>query len=158
MDDSLRDDSIGSVMDDSLMDDSGIDHCRMGHSGKTNEDVPSHDPKIYITDEERQRALEVKKAVESCEHLKPLPDLEYVNLALTCNCSMEGILEIAYKLQCFREMYNLKDTVEDGIKTFTSLTELQPGFLLDISYLPSEECYTGICDLDRRACLLCLLR
>lgn len=139
MNESLMNDD--SAMDESLASDSvapSVDGDRV--------ETPC-DLRMYITDAERERALEVKQAVEACEDLKPLPDFEYVHLALSCNGSIDVILDTAFKLQSFRELYRLEDSVEDGINTFQSLVEMQPGFILDVTYLPSEECYSGVCDL-----------
>lgn len=102
---------------------------------------------MHLSEEEKILALRVKQAVESSEQLHPLPDLEYVHLALTCHGTMEKILEVAYKLQCFREMYQLEDTVEDAMAILRQFMVLQPGLLLDVAYLPSEECYTASCDV-----------
>lgn len=112
------------------------------------ETEPAVDLSMYLRDEEKNLALRVKEAVESNEQLRPISDFECAHLALSCGeRTMEQIMDVAYKLQCFREMYRLHDTVEDGVATTRQLMEMQPGLVLDVSYLPHEECYTVSCDM-----------
>ncbi|CAB9526716.1 expressed unknown protein [Seminavis robusta] len=107
--------------------------------------------KLLLTPGERQRALSIKAAIESAPFIQNRPDLEYAHLALCCspNMSQEALLETAHKLQCFREQYGIQETVEDGVRSLRELMMQQPGHILDISYVPSEQTYHCVSDFAK---------
>ena len=77
------------------------------------------DPTMRITRTERERALEIKEAVEADHRLTNLSDFEYAQYALsTGEESLERIRERVYIIQCFRDEYRLGDTIEEGILFF----------------------------------------
>ena len=105
---------------------------------------------MKLTQEERTRALAIRQAVEECNYVHNLPDFEYAKLAICCSSkTIESVVEVAYKLQCFREKYGIKETVDDAMELLRRFLYYQPGLLMDVSYIPSEECYTSSSDMAR---------
>ena len=112
-----------------------------------------------LSEEERNRALDIKQAVEDCHYVTNISDFECAKLAICCcssspnndnnNKSMDQILDIVHKLECFRNQYRLDDTLEDAMTTLEQFHYYQPGLLLDVSYIPSEQCYTSSSDMAK---------
>lgn len=96
---------------------------------------------ISLTEEERQQVLALKAAIESSDHIKNVSDFDCVTLALGCDGNLERALEAAFKLQCFRELYKIEETVEDGIRTIRGFMQQHPGLILEVCYLPTEQTY-----------------
>ncbi|CAB9510753.1 expressed unknown protein [Seminavis robusta] len=106
---------------------------------------------MQLTRTEWERARAIKAAVEACDDVRNVPDFEYAKLAICCSASqkVEQIVEICYKLQAFRDLYSLKETMEDATTTLRSFFFHQPGLLMDVSYIPSEKCYTSSSDMAK---------
>ena len=97
------------------------------------------DLSMALTEEELNRAIAIKSAVGASEHVKPVPDFEYARLAITCSSyTIEEAVNIAYKLQCFREKYKVQDNPQDAMYTIRQFMRWHPQHLLDVSYIPSE--------------------
>jgi hypothetical protein len=105
--------------------------------------------KFTLTETERQQALALKAAIESSDHIKNVSDFDVVTVALGCEGNLERALEAAYKLQCFRELYKIEESVEDGIRTIRGLMQQHPGLILEVCYLPSEQTYWFFLDFAR---------
>jgi hypothetical protein len=104
---------------------------------------------MMLTEAERQQALALKAAIESSDHIKNVSDFEVVTVALGCEGNLERALEAAYKLQCFRELYKIEETVEDGIRTIRGFMQQHPGQILEVCYLPSEQTYWFFLDFAK---------
>jgi hypothetical protein len=102
-----------------------------------------------LTEEERQQALALKAAIESSDHIKSISDFDCVTVALACNGDLERALSVAFKLQCFREHYKIEEAVEDAIPTIRGFMHQQPGLILEVCYLPTEQTYWFFLDFAK---------
>ena len=101
---------------------------------------------MRITDEEREFALAIKRAVEDDEDLVRLTDLDYLQYALSTNSGdLDETLRKIRGLQVFRQEYQINDTLEQGIDLLHALLQQQPGMLLSVDKVrtspkqPNEE-------------------
>jgi hypothetical protein len=90
------------------------------------------DPTMRITDEERQWALEIKRAVEGSDEIKNLNDMVYAHHAIVARGNLEQALQSIERIQLFREHYKVDHSVEQGVQFLQALMDQQPGFLLNI--------------------------
>ena len=109
---------------------------------------------MMLSEEERNWGLEIKEALRraacidpelgpTCQHIS---DMEIAQFAIvkyrgSVLNGVEQIVDMAYKMRCFREQFDIKDTFEDAMECVGAFMQQQPGFLLDMSYLPSEGCW-----------------
>lgn len=108
----------------------------------------SIDPAMMLSQGEKNRALQIKTAVEEDNQLQNLTDFDYVQYALACRGeSLEQIRERVYLQQAFKQEYNLTDDADQGIQIYQQFLVQQPYFMLVIEYLPSTLNYISICDL-----------
>lgn len=103
---------------------------------------------MVLTQTEVNRALQIKDAVQSQSHIKPLTDFEYVQYAMCCEQdeTMDQIFHRMEMMQAFKEEYKIADTAEDGVDVIHQLNKEQPGFFLSIAYLPSTKNYLSVID------------
>lgn len=91
---------------------------------------------MMLTGPEIRRAYVIKQAVELDEannDIHNLSDFEYVQYALTCEPeeSLEFIVrKRIFTLQCFKEEYKVKESLEEGVTVFHQLTLTLPGLIL----------------------------
>jgi CRAL/TRIO domain len=105
---------------------------------------------MSLSQEEIDRALEIKMAITSDPNLDNLSDFEYVQYALALPASEEPIatvLEHAYAMQCFRQEYRITDTLEQGSELFRASLRQHPGFFLAIEYVPNPGNFIAIDDV-----------
>jgi len=109
-------------------------------------------------------AHEIKDAIAQNEELHPLSDLEIAQFAIVTSASPYGgdpfreqaslveVMERISKLQHFREQYKLDQhnnpiTVEQGLELLhLYIRQQQPGHLVTIDYLPTQEHYMLVWD------------
>ena len=105
---------------------------------------------MNLSQEEIDRALEIKVAICSDPNLNNLTDYEYVQYALSLPASEEPIstvLEYAYAMQSFREEYRIQDTLEEGVELFREHLNQHPGFFLAVEYVPNPGNFIAIDDV-----------
>jgi len=127
---------------------------------------------MILTDEERSWASEIKAALRERSadleiEVDRISDMNIAQIAIVKyrlqpnnnnnndendddenddDKRMAEVVDIAYKLQCFRDQYRILDTVEDGVASVAAFMDQQEGFLLDVSYLPSLGAFNWSCD------------
>lgn len=90
-------------------------------------------PSMQITEQEREWALAIKKAVEADDELKNLSDLEYVQYAIATEGDVPGSLKRAKGLQLFRQEYGINDTLDQGTNMLQAmLQDHEPGLILSV--------------------------
>ncbi|CAB9515744.1 expressed unknown protein [Seminavis robusta] len=107
---------------------------------------------MLLTEEERNRALEIKAAVEADDRIRNLSDFEYVHYALTRKSpeeTMESLTHRVYMMQCFREEYRIQDTFEEGLELIHQYTQQQPGLVIDVQLLASSYNYLSVEDFAK---------
>lgn len=101
--------------------------------------------RMMLSNEERRRAKAVKNLLGAC-HITGLSDLECVQLATIHFKRPEmkpaEVEDVARKLVAFKARYKIRDTTQDGIFFLSLFQKILPNYLMDVSYLPSEERYT----------------
>ncbi|CAB9511243.1 expressed unknown protein [Seminavis robusta] len=113
---------------------------------------------VTLTSVERHRALLLKAEIEQSEDMRNLPDYDHVHLVIAVwnddryneRENIQRAVDVAYKLQCFRDLYKIQDTVEDGLNAIRGMMTLMPGGILDVSYMPDEETFSFF--IDYKAC------
>ncbi|CAB9497092.1 expressed unknown protein [Seminavis robusta] len=104
---------------------------------------------MALSQVEKERAEAIKNAIAGRDDLKTLPDFEIAHLAIVRGENMDRALDTAYKMQCFREELKIIDTAQDGLDTILAFMNLQPGFLLELTYLPFHGTYSWSCDYEK---------
>lgn len=118
---------------------------------------------MVLYEHELRWAHQIKEAIAANESLRPISDFEVVQFAI-CTCAdpfgpdperttnLAEILERVYRLQCFQDQYKLdtKDnpfTVEEGCQLLRAyLKQQQPGHLVTVDYLPTQDHYMIVWD------------
>ncbi|CAB9496573.1 expressed unknown protein [Seminavis robusta] len=91
------------------------------------------DPNLFnLSEEERDRALNIKELVEGLPDLNGLSDLMYANLAVLGDA--EWALERAYQMQEVRQEYKIRLTYQDAVQSIKALMELLPLTFLSYSF------------------------
>ena len=109
--------------------------------------------KMTITPAERQKALDIRHAIQESTAEIPivtLSDYKCVCYAITCgHLPMNEVLDTIYKVQAFREQYHKEESLQDAIFSLRRFVHHMPGFLLDVSYLYSGNNYSITMDIAR---------
>ena len=108
---------------------------------------------MSLKDEECRWAHELKAAVTEDDDLKELSDFEYAQHAIASQGNLEKALLKVSGLQTFREEYNVKDTLEEGLQALEEFQKQQPWFVLDVEYEPQFGHFVcvydyGVCNPD----------
>ncbi|CAB9528957.1 expressed unknown protein [Seminavis robusta] len=91
------------------------------------------DPSFFwLSDEEKENALDIKEAIESLPDLDNLSDFMYANMALVWDVATA--VEHAYILQEVRMEYKVPVTFEDGVRALTELFETIPLYFLSYMF------------------------
>lgn len=110
--------------------------------------TPIHDDEtMTISDEEKEWALEIKRAVEDNEHLLPLTDYEYVQHALVSEGKLGEALCRVERMQNFCQEYGVDKSVEQAMEMLVELIHQQPGFLLHMDCDPVAHNTINVIDL-----------
>ena len=96
--------------------------------------VDEDDTTMKLTGEERQWALDIKRAIEEDPELDNLSDFTYAQLALVDHQNVEAAVERAHRLQAFRNEYDIQDSPQQGQRFMERASELLPGFYLNLGY------------------------
>ena len=110
---------------------------------------PQDPSRMEISDLERQRALQIKSAVEFTPGLEPLTDYEYVQLAIVDQDNIESAVERVQHFQTFREECGLSGTCEEFIHLIVQSVHLLPHFILSLSVHENCKCFVLILDLEK---------
>ncbi|CAB9506868.1 expressed unknown protein [Seminavis robusta] len=115
-----------------------------------------HEPiNMALNDHEIRRAWQIKRAVEANEELQNLTDFEYAHYALGTSSRQNGdepieqVLHRIYMMQCFREEYNVKDSLEEGIQVLHDFTIQHRGVTLSVEFLPEGRNFISVEDLAK---------
>lgn len=87
--------------------------------------------RMTLTGQECDWASDIKEAIERTPELDHVSDFMCVQLALVVHEDVQGALDRAIQLQAFREEYDIKDTLEEGILLMGKLVDLFPRQYLD---------------------------
>jgi CRAL/TRIO domain len=120
------------------------------HQQPQEEDALSGPGTMALSQEEIDRAMEIKTAIVSDPNLDNLSDYEYVQYALALPASeepMATVMEYAYAMQCFRQEYRITDTLEQGSELFRASLRQHPGFFLAIEYVSNPGNFIAIDDV-----------
>jgi CRAL/TRIO domain len=119
------------------------------------------DPSMALNDDELRWARQIKDAIHDTPHLRPISDMECAQWAIVTvgQQNLDEVLERVYRLQCFREQYNignitsstspltLEGILEEGVALIrTYIKEQQPGHLLTIDHMASQGHYLIVWD------------
>lgn len=124
--------------------------CHM-HKGDSKK-APDN-PRMQISEEEREWANAIKDHFESLPDLDNLSDFLYVQWALIEQGNVEDVIRRAYNIQDVREEYGFPDNYEDAYRVMCESVDQMPKFFLSFSYIPRDESYVLACDvkgLDRK--------
>ena len=107
-----------------------------------------HDPgRMNITREERRKALAIRDAIFNDPELEPVSDFMCAQLAIVEGSNIEAALERVRHLNHFREEYDIKDDIEDGIMCFLGLIQQFPKFHLSFTYHADNGNYVMVYDM-----------
>lgn len=117
------------------------------------EDVPPVDDySMMILPEEREWALEIKRAVQEADHLdsSSLSDFDYVHYAIVTQGQLPDALYRIEGMQACQREYQIHNTVEQGVEHIRwHMDKVAPGFLLHLDLCPVTN--EPICVLDNSA-------
>lgn len=103
-----------------------------------------------LTQDELERALELKSAAEKETSLENLSDFEYVQYAIAHptaeGTSVETLLQHMHAMQCFRQEYKITDTAQEGLDLYQESTLQHPGLFLAVEYLSDSGNFITIDD------------
>ena len=109
--------------------------------------LASNDPRrMLITADERRIALAIQQAVTENPDMKSVSDFMCAQCAIVDGDNLEASMERLYGLQCFREEYQIDDTVEQGLEFFQKFTKLMPKYHLCLTYHNARGVYVLIYD------------
>lgn len=107
----------------------------------------AQDPTMQLLPEEKERALEIKAAVEVDQRVQNLTDYEYVQYALTTTGdALENVRERVYRMQAVREEYGITDDATQGVQLYHQMTMQHPGMFLAVDYLPQSDNFIIVLD------------
>lgn len=98
---------------------------------------------LWLSPLEHAWAMQIKGFVEAESTIKPLTDYEYAEHAIIAEGDLEKAIGRIRGMQTFREVYQLQDTVEEGVRYFQEYCRVQPG--LAISFDVARDTGTCIC-------------
>lgn len=111
---------------------------------------PDDPLRMKLTREEHAWAWDIKDCIEMLDDLDNLCDFWYAQLAIVCQDNVEDAVKRAYGLQCFREEYKIRDSVEQGCHCMQQLVyELSPKQLLSFSFSHSDGTYVLVHDITK---------
>lgn len=93
--------------------------------------------RMQITAGERQMALNIKQAVADNPDINMVSDFMCAQLALLDGDDIEHAMERLSDLQAFREEYDIRDSIQEGVRIFADYLDLMPG--LHLSYTFNDE-------------------
>lgn len=108
-----------------------------------------HNPRMQLSEEERQHALAIKQAIEEDPDLDNLSDFQYVQFALVDQHDVEAAMHRAYHLQAFlKEEYKIRhDDIDYAMASVQTFIRQHSGVILSLAYNADEETYVLIYDL-----------
>lgn len=129
-----------------------VDHVAMNPDGFNNNMLlpilgQHDDGRMEITAVERRDALAIKEAIGNDPEINQVSDFMCAQLALILGDDIETALERALHLQHFQEEYDIKDTLDDGVRCFLGLVQLFPQFHLSFSYNSDQGNYVMVYDM-----------
>lgn len=80
------------------------------------EQEEAKDVKMQLMTEERDWALQLKAAIESCPDMDNLSDMTIACLAIATEGDLERAMDQAYQMQEMNKEYSILDTLEDGLR------------------------------------------
>ena len=90
--------------------------------------------RMELSDHERNLAINIKTAISSDPELDPVSDFMCAQLALVDGDNIESALARVHQLQCFREEYGIRDTVQDASKQIVDYIKLFPRLQLCFTF------------------------
>jgi hypothetical protein len=118
-----------------------------GHDGQYEDSGAAVDRRMEITAAECSWALTIQEAIQSDPELDNLSDFWYVQLAIVHKDDVEKALDVARNLQCFRQEYDIRDTIEDAKKTVWDFMNLFENFTISFGYSVEDENYLWAVDI-----------
>lgn len=100
---------------------------------------------MTLEDDERDLALELKRAVEDRDDLRPLSDFMYAQHAIAAHGCFKTAINKIEGLQSFHEEYGIdcsqqnSNLVPQGVHAIEQMQELHPSSLLLLNYYQGEE-------------------
>lgn len=94
--------------------------------------IDSHN-RMRLYDDENDWALDIKDAIEDTPDIDNLTDFQYAQLAIVDQDDIEMALERARKMQDFKRQYDIRDSVECGLRCMKEFVDLLPGHWLSLS-------------------------
>lgn len=101
------------------------------------------DPAMELTTQERQWALETKRAFEEDDDIiaRSFTDMQIATYAIIDQGDIGRSVERAQCFQAFRMDYNINDTAEEGIQIMRLQNQFCPGMLLSLEECSNEDGY-----------------
>ncbi|CAB9520671.1 expressed unknown protein [Seminavis robusta] len=98
-------------------------------------------PRMQLTDQEREWALAIKQAMAEEEEIleSAISDMEIAAFAIVDRDDIERSLERAICMQAFRMMYNINDNVDEAIDILRKNNIHHPGCILSIDECPNDD-------------------
>jgi hypothetical protein len=108
---------------------------------------PQSEPRMSISEQERQQALAIKRAIEEDTELENLTDFQYVQAAIIDGDDIQAALDRVFHMQAFREEYKIRDDdFDDATYCIKAFLRQHAGVILSIAYNSDENNYVLIWD------------
>ncbi|CAB9507575.1 unknown protein [Seminavis robusta] len=105
--------------------------------------------RMQLSNEERQWALSIKASIETNNEIDPVSDFACVHLAMIFQGDVEAAVESALHLQCFRQDYDIMDTLSDSRRALAKLIKLFPKFYMSYSFNKEDGNYYLVYDVTQ---------
>ena len=121
---------------------------------------------MRLNEEERRCALEIEQAVAASSSmstdsstdsstddstqslsLSPLTAMQYAQHAVIAQGNVHQAMQRIHGMQHFQQLYEIDDTVEQGVQAVQALLEQQPGYILDVDSNPRDHESTLVMDM-----------
>ncbi|CAB9530245.1 expressed unknown protein [Seminavis robusta] len=105
--------------------------------------------RMQLTQEEYQWAVSLKEAVQSDPELDVISDFMLTQIAVVEEGNMESAIDRVYKLQHYRQEYDVLDTFSESKRRLRELMQLMPGHILYVGFSPLDSNYMGALDFTK---------
>lgn len=112
-------------------------------------DHGEEDSSLLITEEEHAFALQIRRAVEEDEELRPLTDFEYAQYAIVTKGNLQEALSRIHGMQAFRDEYGINNSVQQCHEAYVEHFRQFPGYVLHFDIDESTQEPIVVLDLGR---------
>ncbi|CAB9500044.1 expressed unknown protein [Seminavis robusta] len=105
--------------------------------------------RMELTRDEYQWAVSLKEAVQSDPELDVISDFMLTQIAVVEEGNMESAMDRVYKLQHYRQEYDVLDSFSESKRRLRELMKLMPGHILYLGFSPQDSNYMLALDFTK---------